>query len=199
MIGKEGSQVTRWLLIIFIVIASLVVSGAMLEAMGVIDLSSWFVARFESHPAIQPHAAIYRLGLRAEEAIAEALAAVEAKDLEIQEMRAAVEQEWARIEEEWRRIEHARLELDQRARQLDVYKESLDARAARLDDLERLQATYNNMRATDLVPILAELEDGTVARILAGMDDRKVAQVFAAMDPERAARLSRILGGISAK
>lgn len=190
---------TRWLLIISIVIASLVLSGAMLEAMGVIDLSGWFVARLTSHPAIQPYAAIYRLGLQAEEAIAEAQAVVEAKDVEIQEMRAAVDQEWARIEEEWRRIEHARLELDQRARQLDVYKESLDARAARLDDLERLQATYNNMRANDLVPILAELEDGTVARILAGMDDRKVAQVFAAMDPERAARLSRILGGISAK
>lgn len=190
---------TRWLLIISIVIASLVLSGAMLEAMGVIDLSGWVVARLTSHPAIQPYAAIYRLGLQAEEAIAEAQAVVEAKDVEIQEMRAAVDQEWARIEEEWRRIEHARLELDQRARQLDVYKESLDARAARLDDLERLQATYNNMRANDLVPILAELEDGTVARILAGMDDRKVAQVFAAMDPERAARLSRILGGISAK
>ena len=191
---------TRWLLIISIVIASLVLSGAMLEAMGVIDLSGWVVARLTSHPAIQPYAAIYRLGLQAEEAIAEAQAVVEAKDVEIQEMRAAVEQEWARIEEEWRRIEHARLELDQRARQLDVYKESLRCPALlRLDDLERLQATYNNMRANDLVPILAELEDGTVARILAGMDDRKVAQVFAAMDPERAARLSRILGGISAK
>lgn len=189
----------KWLLIILIVLASLVLSGAMLQAMGIIDVGGWIMTRLERHPAIQTHAAIYRLGLEAEQAIAETVAAVEVREAEIEEERAALEQERAELNEEWRRLERARIELDQRARQLDVYKESLDARAARLDDLERLQSLYNTMRASDLIPILAELEDGTVARILAGMDDRKVAQVFAAMEPERAAALSRILGGVSTK
>ena len=55
------------------------------------------------------------------------------------------------------------------------------------------------MRADDLVPILEELEDGTVTRLFAGMDDRKVAQLLAAMEPARAASLSRMIGGVSAK
>ena len=80
-----------------------------------------------------------------------------------------------------------------------MLQENLDARAARLDDFERLQALYNGMRADDLVPILEELEDGTVARLFAGMDDRKVAQLLAAMEPARAASLSRMIGGVSAK
>lgn len=171
----------------------------MLQAMGIIDAGAWIMARLEQHPTFQAHAQIYRLGLETEVAIERERARTDLIAAELEEERAALAEEWERVQKEWSAIERERAQLDQRARQLQVLQENLDRRAALLDDFERLQDLYNGMRANELLPILAEMEDGTVARILAGMDDRKVSQVLAAMEPTRAAAISRLIGGISAK
>lgn len=199
MTNKKSSPLRKWWLTIAIVLLSLIASGAMLQAMGIIDAGAWMMARLEQHPAFSAHARIYRLGLETEEAIEQERARVDELVARLEEERAAVAAERESLRKEWAAIEQERALLDQRARQLQVLQESLDARATRIADLERLQELYNGMRASELVPILAQLEDGTVARILAGMDDRKVAQVLAAMEPSRAAALSRLMGGISAK
>lgn len=199
MAKKTGSPLGRWSIIIVIVLLSLVASGAMLQAMGIIDAGAWIMTRLERHPALSAHAHIYRLGLETEEAIERERARIDELVARLEEERAAVEAERESLRREWAAIERERAMLDQRARQLQVLQENLDARAARFEDFERLQELYNGMRASELLPILEQLEDGTVARILSGMDDRKVAQVLAAMEPSRAAALSRLMGGISAK
>lgn len=189
----------KWFLIIGILLTSLIISGAMLQAMGIIDAGAWIMARLEQNPTFHAHAEIYRLGLQAEEALQQERANVEAWQAQLDEERAALALERDNLQKERDALAREKALLDQRERQLQVFQENLDARAARLDDFERLQALYSGMRANDLIPILQELEDGTVARLLAGMDDRKVAQVLAAMEPSRAAALSRLIGGVSAK
>lgn len=192
-------NVGKWSWIILILIAALVASVAMLDAMGVIDFGGWVMALLERHPAIEAHAAIYRMGLDVDRALEEGYQQLAQREAELEAERALLEEEKRALAQEWAALERERTLLDQRARQLQALQESLDARAQRLNDFERLQVLYNRMRPDELVPIFEELEDGTVARLLAGMDDRKVAQVLAAMEPQRAAALSRLIGGVSSK
>jgi len=189
----------RWSLIIGIFIVAVIASVVMLDAMGVIDVGGWLIATLERHPTIEAHAAIYRRGLEFDQALEEERNRIAQREAELEAELGRLESERRRLAEEWAAIERERALLDQRARQLDVREQNLESRVVRLGDFERLQALYNSMRADDLVPILSELEDGTVARLLAGMDDRKVAQVLSAMEPRRAAQLSRLMGGVSSK
>lgn len=189
----------KWSVIIALVVVAAVASVYMLDAMGVIDVGAMVIAALERNPTLEAHAAIYRRGLDVERTLLESRQELAQREQELEAERAALLGEARRLAEEWAALEQERALLDQRARQLQALEENLKAWAARLDDFERLQSLYNSMRADDLLPILAELEDGTVARILAGMDDRKVAQVLAAMEPRRAASLSRLIGGVSSK
>ena len=59
----------KWPLIIVILIAALVVSGAMLHTMGLIDVGEWVLTQLERNATFQTHTSIYRLGLESQEAL----------------------------------------------------------------------------------------------------------------------------------
>lgn len=189
----------KWTLVILALAASLALSVAMLDNMGVVDIRAQVLSQLEKYPAVERHLTVYRLGLEAERAIqrerrdviflqAELAGAQEALEKE----RLALESERLSLEEEWAL-------LAQRERQLDARQMTLDAQMSRIADFERLQILYSNMRPAQLVPIIEELEDDLVARLFSGMDDRTVASVMGQLPAERAASVSRLMGGISSK
>src|SRR5690606_27823197 len=90
---KERVNVGKWAWIILILIAALVASVAMLDAMGVIDFGGWVMALLERHPAIEAHAAIYRMGLDVDRALEEGYQQLAQREAELEAERALLEEE----------------------------------------------------------------------------------------------------------
>jgi len=187
----------RWLLVCVLLLASLLTSAWMLDAMDVIDSKDIGTSALSRIPLLEEHLAVYRLGTQAqriidrqerEAALMQAELAAIRKDLELE--RASLERERIAIASERAELEQLRLELDQRAADLS----SKDHTVA---DFDRLQRMYAQMRPRDVAPILAELDDTVVARLLAGMAIDRAAAILSELPPERAAVVSIAIGGIS--
>lgn len=189
----------KWIGVIAVLIAALLLSAVMLQEMGLFDVKQYAMDRLETIPAVADAMDLYRLGLRAEEALQEERNTIEALQTELEDTRRAMENQRQEIERLYESLARREAELDQRERQLDARAETLNAQAMRFQDLERLQAIYDTMRPKELAPIVEALEDNVIAHLFAGMSERQVAAVLAEIEPDRAARISKLMGGISSK
>lgn len=189
----------KWLLAVTILSGSLLASALMLQGMGIVDVKGMIMARLDAVPAVKSYVDVYKLGLEAERQIDRERREVSLLKAEMVRARRQLEAQKASIEQEKKDLETARSQLEQRERQLAVKEKRIKDQTQNITDFERLQALYNDIRPRDLVPILSELDDTVVARLVGGMEERRAADVLAELPADRAARISKLMGGISSK
>lgn len=177
----------RWLLVVTLLLAAIIVAFSIFVVTGVIDGPALFWRVGTQVGWLRPHLETYAHGQDAEAWIARQ---EEALQLRVEELELRVQE----LQSDQKRLEQWAQQLDKREADLNALEAKLQAEQAQRRNTQTLAQIYTSMDPEEAAQILAQLDQDLILAVLLQMDLQLAADILTNLPTNLAVTLSKQIG-----